>query len=211
MEAVNPAVAQSLRFEENKRRKREGIVILVTALMVAALIFFEVQLPDVTPEYSLGGNVVFFLLININIILLGLLVFLVVRSLIKLMVQHKRRMLGSRLQARLVLAFAALLTRGVRVPERERIVVRAEPADRAFMAIDVLRELLFRFDREGLVPASCCIEGFSESEGAVLHVGVGPHDPEAHAEGMELKAVTLHQARFEREDGGWVAQVVFDV
>jgi len=113
--------------------------------------------------------------------------------------------------ARLVLAFAALLTRGVRVPERERIVVRAEPADRAFMAIDVLRELLFRFDREGLVPASCCIEGFSESEGAVLHVGVGPHDPEAHAEGMELKAVTLHQARFEREDGGWVAQVVFDV
>src|SRR5690349_24713415 len=80
MEAVNPAaVAQSLKLEENKRRKREGIVILVTALMVAALIFFEVQLPDVTPEYSLGGNVVFFLLININIILLGLLVFLVVR------------------------------------------------------------------------------------------------------------------------------------
>ena len=93
MEAVNPAaVAQSLKLEENKRRKREGIVILVTALMVAALIFFEVQLPDVTPEYSLGGNVVFFLLININIILLGLLVFLVVRSLVKLVVEHKRRM-----------------------------------------------------------------------------------------------------------------------
>ncbi|HXT53163.1 MAG TPA: ATP-binding protein [Candidatus Eisenbacteria bacterium] len=110
MEAVNPAaaVAQSLKFEENKRRRREGIVILVTALMVAALIFFEVQLPDVTPEYSLGGNVVFFLLININIILLGLLVFLVVRSLIKLVVEHKRRMLGSRLQARLVLAFVGL-------------------------------------------------------------------------------------------------------
>ena len=109
MEAVNPAaVAQSLKLEENKRRKREGIVILVTALMVAALIFFEVQLPDVTPEYSLGGNVVFFLLININIILLGLLVFLVVRSLVKLVVEHKRRMLGSRLQARLVLAFVGL-------------------------------------------------------------------------------------------------------
>jgi len=110
MEAVNPAatVAQSLRNEENKRRRREGIVILVTALMVAALIFFEVQLPDVTPEYSLGGNVVFFLLININIILLGLLVFLVVRSLIKLVVEHKRRMLGSRLQGRLVLAFVGL-------------------------------------------------------------------------------------------------------
>src|ERR1044072_9022383 len=110
MEAVNPAaVAQSVRFEENKRRKREGIVILVTALMVAALIFFEVQLPDVAPEDSLGSNIVFFLLINVNIILLGLLVFLVVRNLVKLVVEHKRRMLGSRLQARLVLAFVAMV------------------------------------------------------------------------------------------------------
>ena len=30
------------KFEETKRRKREGIVILVTATMVAALIYFEV-------------------------------------------------------------------------------------------------------------------------------------------------------------------------
>src|SRR5947208_175022 len=110
MEAANPTrfVEESLKVEEAKRRKREGIVILVTALMVAALIFFEVQLPDVTPEYSLGSNIVFFFLINVNIILLGLLVFLVVRNLVKLVVEHKRRMLGSRLQARLVLAFVGL-------------------------------------------------------------------------------------------------------
>jgi two-component system, NtrC family, nitrogen regulation sensor histidine kinase NtrY len=110
MDAANPAkyVEQSLKIEENKRRKREGIVILVTALMVAALIFFEVQLPDVTPEYSLGSNIVFFFLINVNIILLGLLVFLVVRNLVKLVVERKRRMLGSRLQARLVVAFVGL-------------------------------------------------------------------------------------------------------
>ncbi len=110
MEAAHLAasVEQNLKIAENKRRKREGIVILITGLMVAALIFFEVQLPDVTPEYSLGSNVVFFFLININIILLGLLVFLVVRNLIKLMVEHKRRILGARLQARLVLAFVGL-------------------------------------------------------------------------------------------------------
>jgi two-component system, NtrC family, nitrogen regulation sensor histidine kinase NtrY len=110
MEAVNPAkyVEQGLKLEENKRRKREGIVILVTALMVAALIFVEVQLPDVTPEYSLGSNIIFFLLININIILLGLLVFLVVRNLVKLVVERKRRMPGARLQARLVVAFVGL-------------------------------------------------------------------------------------------------------
>ena len=110
MEAINPApsVEESLRLEELKRRKREGILILVTALMVAALIYFEVQLPDVSPEYSLGSNIVFFLLINVNIILLGLLAFLVIRNLVKLVVERKQRILGSRLQVRLVLAFVAL-------------------------------------------------------------------------------------------------------
>src|SRR5258707_7058637 len=110
MEAANPTkfVEESLKVEEAKRRRREGIVILITALMVAALIFLEVQLPDVTPEYSLGSNIVFFFLININIILLGLLVFLVGRNLVKLVVEHKRRMRGSRLQARLVLSFVGL-------------------------------------------------------------------------------------------------------
>ena len=110
MEAMNPApsVEESLRLEELKRRKREGILILITALMVATLIYFEVQLPDVSPEYSLGSNIVFFLLINVNIILLGLLAFLVIRNLVKLVVERKQRILGSRLQVRLVLAFVAL-------------------------------------------------------------------------------------------------------
>ena len=110
MEPANPAkaVEELRKFEETKRRKREGIVILVTFLLVAALIFFEVQLPDVSSEYSLGSNILFFLLINVNIILLGLLAFLVVRNVVKLIVERKRRILGSHLQVRLVLAFVAL-------------------------------------------------------------------------------------------------------
>ncbi|MGE5215648.1 MAG: ATP-binding protein [Chloroflexota bacterium] len=110
MQVANSAtfVEETLKREESKRRKREAIVILITALMVGALIYFEVQLPDVSPEYSTGSNIIFFLLINVNIILLGLLVFLVVRNLIKLVVERKQRILGSRLQVRLVLAFVSL-------------------------------------------------------------------------------------------------------
>src|SRR5919106_1644625 len=110
MDAANPAISveETLKLEENKRRKREGIVILITGLMVAALIFFEVQLRDASAEYSMGSNIVFFLLINVNIILLGLLAFLVIRNLVKLVVERKQRILGSRLQARLVAAFVAL-------------------------------------------------------------------------------------------------------
>ncbi|HLD29828.1 MAG TPA: PAS domain-containing sensor histidine kinase, partial [bacterium] len=97
-----------LRHEEAVRRKREGLVILITTLMVLLFAFFEVQLPGVSTESSLSGNIGFFLLLNINIILLILLVFLVVRNLVKLIFERKRRILGSRLRVRLVIAFIAL-------------------------------------------------------------------------------------------------------
>ncbi len=97
-----------LRHEEAVRRKREGMVILITTLMVLLFAFFEVQLPGVSTESSLSSNIGFFLLLNINIILLILLVFLVVRNLVKLIFERKRRILGSRLRVRLVIAFIAL-------------------------------------------------------------------------------------------------------
>jgi len=103
-----PSHEASVKAEETKRRKREGIVIAVAALMVAALIYFEVQSPDISLENSLGSNIVFFFIININIILLVLLVFLVMRNLVKLVFERRRRLLGSHLQSRLVLAFVAL-------------------------------------------------------------------------------------------------------
>ncbi len=102
------AVGETLNLDETKRRKREGLAILITSLVVVAFAFFEVQLPDVSSEYSLSNNIVFFLLININIILLILLVFLVVRNLVKLVFERKRRILGSRLRVRLVIAFVGL-------------------------------------------------------------------------------------------------------
>ena len=84
------------------------MVILITTLMVLLFAFFEVQVPEVSTEYSLGNNIAFFLLLNINIILLVLLVFLVTRNLAKLLFERKRRILGSRLRVRLVVAFVGL-------------------------------------------------------------------------------------------------------
>jgi two-component system nitrogen regulation sensor histidine kinase NtrY len=101
-------ISDTTRIDEAKRRKREGLTILITSVVVLAFAYFEVQLPDVSSEYSLSNNIVFFLLININIILLILLVFLVVRNLVKLVFERKRRILGSRLRARLVIAFVGL-------------------------------------------------------------------------------------------------------
>ena len=102
------SLRETLKREEARRRKREGLAILVTSIMVVAFAFFEVQLPEVSSEYSLSNNIVFFLLININIILLILLVFLVVRNLVKLVFERKRGIVGSRLRIRLVIAFVGL-------------------------------------------------------------------------------------------------------
>jgi two-component system nitrogen regulation sensor histidine kinase NtrY len=84
------------------------LVILVLTLTVVLFAFFEVQLPEVSTDYSLTNNIAFFLLLNINIILLILLIFLVVRNLVKLIFDRKKRILGSRLRVRLVVAFVAL-------------------------------------------------------------------------------------------------------
>lgn len=113
--------------------------------------------------------------------------------------------------ARLVLAYADLVAGGAPVDETSELTLAVEPGDLAAMAVDVLRELLFRFDTERVIPGSCAVLRLEPEQGAEVSAGVGEYDPERHAEGLALKAVTLHAARFEREGEGWVAQVVFDV
>ncbi|MCH6544698.1 MAG: PAS domain S-box protein [Deltaproteobacteria bacterium] len=101
-------IEDSLRQEEAKRRKREGMVMLIATVMVLLFASFELLIPEISTEYSLTNNIAFFLLVNINIILLVLLVFLVVRSLVKLLFERRRNILGSRLRVRLVLVFIGL-------------------------------------------------------------------------------------------------------
>jgi SHS2 domain-containing protein len=50
-----------------------------------------------------------------------------------------------------------------------------------------------------------------DPDAAEVIVTLGSYDPERHAEGLDLKAVTRHGARFEQVDGGWRAAVVFDI
>ena len=63
---------------------------------------------------------------------------------------------------------------------------------------------------EALVPAACEIVRM-DADGVEARVAFGRRDPERHAEGADLKAVTWHAARLEREGDGWVAQAVFDI
>lgn len=112
---------------------------------------------------------------------------------------------------RLVLALGQVLSGGgpVEAEREERISVAGGPG-LALAAVALLRELLYRFATERLVPAACEPVRIGP-EGAEAVVAFGRHDPVRHAEGADVKAVTLHAARFEPAGGGWMAQVVLDV
>jgi SHS2 domain-containing protein len=113
--------------------------------------------------------------------------------------------------ARLALAFATLVTGGEPVaPVREERLVVAGGPGLVGTAVALLRELLFRLATAGEIPAELEILSVDE-RGAVASVAFGRRDAERHAEGADVKAVTWHAARLEREGDGWVAQVVLDI
>ena len=109
MTELEKTLPQHEQPEEHGRRLYwEGLIILATALAVVLLAFSLMRLPELSEASNLASNAAFVLLINLNIILLILLVFLVARNLIKLFYERRRKLLGSHLRFRLVTAFVAI-------------------------------------------------------------------------------------------------------
>ena len=111
---------------------------------------------------------------------------------------------------RLALAFATLVTGGAPAAavREEEVAVEGGPG-LAGTAVALLRELLFRVAAERLVPLEVEVRAADE-RGARATILFGRYDRERHAEGADVKAVTWHAARLEREGDGWVAQVILD-
>ena len=94
---------------EARRRKRERIIILVTMILIAIITYLESSIfRGETIVLPVSGNVLIFGLINVNIILIILLIFLIVRNLVKLIYERRRGIVGSKLRTRLVAAFVSL-------------------------------------------------------------------------------------------------------
>jgi two-component system nitrogen regulation sensor histidine kinase NtrY len=91
-----------------RRRRREAWLIIATAVAVVVFAIFQARLPQYAGTSSVGTDAILVALINLNLILLVLLVFLVGRNIAKLILDRRRRILGSHLRVRLVLAFVAI-------------------------------------------------------------------------------------------------------
>ncbi len=89
------------------RRRRERIAIGIVAVLVTGLTILEANLAAVGGTVGFTSNIIIFALINLNVILIVLLIFLVTRNVFKLILDRKRNILGAKIRSRLVFIFIA--------------------------------------------------------------------------------------------------------
>ncbi|MBI4775313.1 MAG: HAMP domain-containing protein [Deltaproteobacteria bacterium] len=94
--------------KETRKRRRERVAILVVLIALVVVTYIEVHSDEYGMGLPLWNSVLFFALVNINTTLLLLLIFLVVRNLVKLLFERKQGILGAKLRTRLVVAFTGL-------------------------------------------------------------------------------------------------------
>lgn len=103
-----PEKPMDLDLKERRRRKRERILIVVIFAVVILVTYLESHFMGKDAFLPISSNVLIFGLININIILIILLIFLITRNVVKLVYEQRRGILGSKIRTKLVAAFVSL-------------------------------------------------------------------------------------------------------
>src|SRR4030042_6998593 len=93
---------------EARRRRNELVIIGITCVLIVILTTVEMKFPQVGGKIPIANNIIIFSLINLNIILILLLIFLVIRNLVKLIFERRRKVWGAKLRTKLVAAFVSL-------------------------------------------------------------------------------------------------------
>jgi two-component system, NtrC family, nitrogen regulation sensor histidine kinase NtrY len=103
------ASAGERQVQERRKRRRLRGVILLCLVLIPLLTYLETKVIGLGPvDLPVSGNVLIYLLININLLLLLLMVFLVMRSVVQLVFERRQRFLGTRLRTKLVISFVSL-------------------------------------------------------------------------------------------------------
>lgn len=96
---------QPLEPKERLKRKRERIAIFSLLFLFLALMVLEFRISRVSSTLPFVNSIFFFGLVNLNIIILIILLWLVLRNVGKLFIERRRNVLGSRLKTKLVVSF----------------------------------------------------------------------------------------------------------
>ena len=92
---------------ELRKRRRERIIIIVVGLMAIAFTLIASRFAQ-RDEVSVSTSILVYGLTSINVILILLLLFLIVRNVVKLFYERRRGIIGSKLRTKLVAAFVGL-------------------------------------------------------------------------------------------------------
>ena len=93
---------------EKRARRRELYIILGVIPLVILLTYIESHISIVSGDIPVATNILVLGLININVILILLLIFLVLRNTVKLFYESRRKVMGSRLRTKLITSFVGL-------------------------------------------------------------------------------------------------------
>ncbi len=94
--------------QDRRRRKREWIIIFCLILVLLPLYYAGIKFFDLGLDLPVSNSTLIFILINVNVIILLGLLYLTVRNLVKLLFERKKRIMGTKLRTKLVLAFMVL-------------------------------------------------------------------------------------------------------
>ncbi len=105
----NPHLAEDKGSNKGaKRRRREIIIILLLLPVVGFLFIFQTHISTWKVQAPFPSNLLLISLIGLNILLLVLLFLLILRNVVKLVFERKKKVLGAKLKTKLVVAFITL-------------------------------------------------------------------------------------------------------
>ncbi len=81
--------------------------------------------------------------------------------------------------------------------------------ERDYLFFDWLNELLYVFDTERLLLT--VFDVALASDGLTATARGEPYDPQRHCLDHEVKAITYHGLRLQRDADGWLAEVIVDI
>ena len=96
------------KYIKTKRQKRELIIIAIIIFLFILFTYIETRVLRFGADIPVSSTILMFTLINLNMLLLLLLVFLVFRNVLKLLYERRLKIIGSKLRTKLVIAFLAL-------------------------------------------------------------------------------------------------------
>ncbi len=95
-------------LKEQKKRQREIFIAFLLSFLIVVFGWFEVRLWGVS--HKLQNSIFFIGLVNFNIIILLLLLFLIFRNVVKVFVERQGKVFGSSLKAKLITSFVSFST-----------------------------------------------------------------------------------------------------